>query len=230
MKCTQLSQNQQSSLELLRLHNLLDFYMNIFYLHEEPQTCAAYHCNKHVTKMITEHNQMLCTNLYILHGLAKADTDHSMFSSFPRRHADGTQNPYRIVHVNHPCTKWLRESKVHTMWLLLMNAYLCNEYTSRYGKTHAGQEINCWLMQQYSDMRLDKFSSMKWNQPPQAMPEDVKHEDSIVAYRQYYNKYKSSFAKWHNETPSWYEPTFSYASAELTQLQHDFISEPLILA
>ena len=41
---------------------------------------------------------------------------------------------------------------------------------------------------------------------PQAMPDDVKHEDSIVAYRQYYLKYKSDFAKWtKRDVPLWYD-------------------------
>ena len=39
---------------------------------------------------------------------------------------------------------------------------------------------------------------------PQAMPDDVKGDDSILAYRNYYIKYKKDFAKWTNrETPTW---------------------------
>ena len=28
--------------------------MNIFHLDEDPETCAVYHCDKHVVKMILE--------------------------------------------------------------------------------------------------------------------------------------------------------------------------------
>ena len=35
--------------------------MNIFYLHNDPEICAAYHCDKHVVKMILELVQMLYT-------------------------------------------------------------------------------------------------------------------------------------------------------------------------
>ena len=36
------------------------------------------------------------------------------------------------------------------------------------------------------------------------MPDDVKQEDSISAYRDYYIKYKKDFAKWTNrEVPGW---------------------------
>ena len=35
--------------------------MNIFHLHRNPETCARYHCDKHVVKMILETGQMLST-------------------------------------------------------------------------------------------------------------------------------------------------------------------------
>ena len=41
-------------------------------------------------------------------------------------------------------------------------------------------------------------------QPTQAMPDDVKHEDSITAYRNYYIKYKNGFATWKTNIPKWY--------------------------
>jgi hypothetical protein len=39
----------------------------------------------------------------------------------------------------------------------------------------------------------------------QAMPEDCKDSNAVIAYRNYYKKYKAKFAKWaHSETPSWW--------------------------
>ena len=39
---------------------------------------------------------------------------------------------------------------------------------------------------------------------PKAMPDDVKVEDPIQSYRNYYIQYKKSFARWTNrEKPSW---------------------------
>ena len=35
--------------------------MNIFYLHSEPDQCAKWHCDQHVTKMILEYAQLLST-------------------------------------------------------------------------------------------------------------------------------------------------------------------------
>jgi len=38
------------------------------------------------------------------------------------------------------------------------------------------------------------------------MPDDVKHECSVMAYRNYYIKYKQHLAKWTKRgAPNWYE-------------------------
>ena len=59
--------------------------MNIFYLHDDPQTCAMFHCDKHV-KMIIEYEQMLSTFDYVTHPTI--------------------DNLYKIAHKNHPSTIW----------------------------------------------------------------------------------------------------------------------------
>lgn len=45
-----------------------------------------------------------------------------------------------------------------------------------------------------------------WKDPPQALPEDVQHQNVITAYRQYYNKYKTKFATWKEPAnpPEWF--------------------------
>lgn len=55
--------------------------MNIFYLDDDIETCARYHCDKHVIKMILESAQILCTVLWI--------------NQIPA--------PYRSTHKHHPC-------------------------------------------------------------------------------------------------------------------------------
>ena len=45
-----------------------------------------------------------------------------------------------------------------------------------------------------------------FTQPTPAMPDDVKNESSVVAYRDYYIKYKQHLAKWtKREVPHWME-------------------------
>ena len=54
----------------------------------------------------------------------------------------------------------------------------------------------------------------KWNDLPegdltpfyQAMPDEYKHDDPVVAYRRYYQNEKAYFAKWTSRpTPTWME-------------------------
>ena len=48
--------------------------------------------------------------------------------------------------------------------------------------------------------------------PTQAMPDDVKNEDSIIAYRDYYVKYKKDFATWKTSIPEWYSEGINNAN------------------
>ena len=79
---------------------------------------------------------------------------------------------------------------------------LCDEYTHRYGKTHlTDTKLRKLLRHPPKNIPLNTI----FTQPPPAMPDDVKHIDSIMAYRNYYKKYKSHLATWtKRETPSWY--------------------------
>ena len=89
--------------------------MNIFYLHNDPQVCAAYHCDKHVVKMILEYAQLLSTAHHELDGVPSIEC-------------------YKKTHVNHPCTKWVRESLQNYRWLMRLITGLNDEYRKRYNK------------------------------------------------------------------------------------------------
>ena len=179
--------------------------MNIFVLDKDIKLCAQYHCDKHLVKMITEHNQILASVKWKSQGITKkkqiTKKDTNKFTDFPRKNSDGTPNPYGIGFQYHPCTVWAGESIDNYIWLCNLTLEMCKEYTKRYGKIHAGEEIVKWH---------------KYNSPPlaiigmtpfvQAMPDDVKDKDAITAYRNYYKKYKVDFAKWiHTETPLWFK-------------------------
>jgi hypothetical protein len=84
--------------------------MNIFYLDFDIKKCAAYHCDKHVVKMILEYAQLLSTT---------------------------SGGPYKPTHINHPCAKWVRESEANFLYLVDLQHYLNEEYKVRYsGKDH----------------------------------------------------------------------------------------------
>jgi hypothetical protein len=133
-----------------------------------------------VVKMILEYAQMLSTAHRVL---------------------DNSQDVYKIAHKNHPCTIWVRKNKSNYKWLSMMWFFLCKEYTHRYGKTHKTEtKLLTRLLQSPKNINDGKMS-----QPPQCMPEDVKTDCPIAAYKNYYIKYKSHFAKWtKREIPKWF--------------------------
>ena len=151
--------------------------INIFVLDRNPEVAAKYHCDKHM-KMIVESAQMLSTAHW----------------------QSGSQAPYKESHLNHPCSKWARESLSNYRWLQKLGMALCHEYTKRYWKIHATQEKLEWLGENepdIADIGLTDFA--------QAMPEQYRDSDAVEAYRKYYLGDKSRFAKWKmGNMPSWY--------------------------
>ena len=174
--------------------------MNIFYLHEEPQSCAELHCDKHVVKMIIEYAQLLSTCHRVLDGKEYWDKTANgrrikrWKMDDPRMEA----SLYKASHVNHPSGKWVRDSQNHYNWLYKMWEQLCYEYTHRYGRVHLTDlKLRGILATPPMQIPVEPFVD-----PYLAMPDDVKQEDVVSAYQDYYIKYKKDFAKWTNqETP-----------------------------
>ena len=174
--------------------------MNIFYLHENPKICAEMHLDKHSSKMLVEYAQLLSTAHRVLDGkevirLNKANRTMKTYDHPTRDHY-----LYKSCHVNHPSNIWLRQSKANYEWLYEMWLCLHKEFQIRYGKDHMSYvklkkvlknpPVNC--------------TNSPFTQPLQAMPDDVKDTDSVVAYRNYYRKYKKHIATWKTEVPAWY--------------------------
>ena len=136
--------------------------MNIFYLDKCPQKAAQLQYNKHVVKMILESAQMLCTAHHIC--------------------GDPDDVPYKVAHVNHPSTIWVRENSLHYEWLFQHMMHLGDEYTKRYGKTHLSI-TKCWDKLCHLPINIPHE---QWEQPPQCMPDEYKNECSVKAYWNYY--------------------------------------------
>lgn len=156
--------------------------MNIFFLSEDSKEAAQMQVDKHIVKMPLEAAQMLCTAHRLL---------------------DENTNPilYKSTHIHHPCSKWARESLDNYVWLYWHFVHLCDEYTYRYGRKHL------------TDIKLREalrcipknIPNIGFTSPAQAMPEEYKHTDPVIAYRSYYKNAKKSFAKWSGrEMPEWY--------------------------
>ena len=180
--------------------------MNIFVLDLDPAKCAKYHCDKHLVKMITEHNQILGSIAYTARGtLRKKDITPEFvekhFQRFPRKLDNESPHPYGIGYVNHPCTKWAANSFDNYIWLCTLNLKMCYEYTKRYGRKHAGEAITIWYLANAPIIEQKGMTPFA-----QAMPDECKNVDTVTAYRDYYVKHKKEFARWaHSEMPEWFK-------------------------
>ena len=166
--------------------------MNIFILDKNPRIAAQMHCDKHVPKMILETAQML-------------STAHHVY--------DTPQAPlvYKQAHLNHPCTKWIRESTANYSWAWHLYLNLLVEFKNRRGKTHKSGDLIPHLA------KTPPLPSCCLTPFAQAMPDEYKRADAVEAYRAYYTGDKARFAKWDwptAQTPSWWDsPKFSQAGA-----------------
>lgn len=156
--------------------------MNIFVLSEDPTRSAQYHCDKHVVKMVLESCQMLCTTLH-------TEQIHDV--------------PYKVAHINHPCTKWVRQSLNNYFWLLDLTKELLRQYTLRYGKVHKSTRV-------YNFCRLNVplLPIIGLTEFALAMPDEYKvSENPVECYRTFYHYEKRRFARWDklSNTPEWWE-------------------------
>lgn len=178
--------------------------MNIFVLDTNTKKCAEYHCNKHLVKMITEHNQILGSIAYTARGRYRKsditpDFIEGTFKGFPRL-LEGKPHPYGIGYKNHPCTQWAAKSLDNYKWLCELTTEMCYEYTRRYGRKHAGEAINHWYATNTPELPIAGMTPFV-----QAMPENCKNSNAVKAYRKYYKEYKASFAKWPiGQIPKWW--------------------------
>jgi hypothetical protein len=149
--------------------------MNIFFLHKHPRRCARWHCDKHVVKMIVE----TCQLLYTCHWMV----DTPDFHTAPFRIGTDVRG-YKKTHWNHPCSKWVRQSLEHYLWLAQLGRELLREYKHRFASTnkiHACTPHIEWLSQ-----HPPALTSKGWTPPPMAMPDEYKTNDVSSAYKKYY--------------------------------------------
>jgi len=180
--------------------------MNIFYLHEDAKICAMMHNDKHCTKMIVEYAQLMSTAHRVLDGEEYYDLTKNG-RKIKRWRMDNEimeANLMKASHVNHPSNQWLRKSSENYKWLFEMWSHLLDEYTYRYGKIHKCTERYNYLKELPINIPWESFA---FSYEDLAMYDDVKCQDPIESYRNYYNKYKTGFANWKKrQTPYWWNP------------------------
>lgn len=155
--------------------------MNIFVLDTDPVTCAQYHCDKHVIKMILESVQMLSTTCSIL----------------------GAEVPYKPTHANHPCTKWVRESHENFGWLYDLVYALENEWRFRFNHPHDKRHASVVLLEEYDliSVAATKLPAGELTPFAQAIPDEYKSSNAVQSYRNYYVKDKAHLLIYTKRTP-----------------------------
>jgi len=176
--------------------------MNIFYLSKDPKTCAIYHCDKHVCKMIIEYAQLLSTAHRVLDGKRiQVPSNSGKRKVWTWQIDDSRENVlYKVAHVNHPANVWVRQSYHHYQWLWRLWFNLCKEYEERYYKIHETYR----KLANHLSIHPENIPDTEWYDPPLCMPEEYWHDDTVVAYRTFYRRDKKHFCTWKNATPTWF--------------------------
>jgi len=185
--------------------------MNIFVLSRSMSPLvhhrnnAAYHCNKHVVKMINESTQMLVTVLVQHNFPALSKTLPPALAQIPCR-------PLGASMTKHPCTQWVFKDIKHFNYLCRLALALCAEHQHRYPLS-AEHEYLPWLQELAVFLNLHGIHSA--TELPTHFAVAVKseilrststpHQDAVDIYRQYYIDDKAAFAAWKNRTaPAWW--------------------------
>jgi len=165
--------------------------LNIFVLSYDPVEAAQMHCDRHVPKLVVELFQMLGSALR-RHGAT--DNDMPLTKS---------GKPLVGGYRHHPVTVWVGDSRENFEWAVEHAIALAEEYTFRYGKTHAC-EAGIYQMADMSDLipsdRMTPFA--------QAMPEEYQNQYAVDAYRDYYwqDKRLNIKCEWNKgrQAPEWW--------------------------
>jgi len=172
----------------------INIKMNLFILSLNFKECAQFMFDKHISKIILEAVQMLCTAIQIV------DPDNEISSKIQL---------YKIAHKNHPVTIWMRTSLENYMWTLDLIEEMHNEWKYRYNhppeKMHKSYIVSQYL-REYAPLE-NKFPTIGLTPFALAMPVECKCEDPIESYRIYYQTpEKQKIASWkRREKPSWYQ-------------------------
>jgi hypothetical protein len=166
--------------------------MNLFILSLIQKEIAQYMMDKHVSKILLEAVQMLCSAKRVL------DPDDEI-----------NERIYKLAHKNHPVTIWCRTSRENFIWTLDLIEELHKEWKYRYGhpetKLHKSYIISLILRENIPSE--DKFKEKGLTTFALAMPDEYKCRDPVEAYRNYYmSPDKQKIASWKKkrEKPEWY--------------------------
>lgn len=156
--------------------------------------------------MVVEYAQLMSTAHRVIDGTmsyGKSKNGRKIARYF---HLDAfmDQTLYKACHVNHPSSKWVRESSENYNWLRSLWVALAHEYEHRYGRVHASFE----KLEKTLANAPSRIKSKGFTQPTPAMaqyPHCIVEGNSLLSYRQFYWEDKRPFAKWTaRDKPDWW--------------------------
>ncbi|MDD2470061.1 MAG: hypothetical protein PHI22_03960 [Bacilli bacterium] len=166
--------------------------MNIFFLDNDVEKNAMLYHDAHVRKIIVEIAQMLSTAMhyeclinyykYKSNDLKTIKIENDKYKINNKEYVDvpeQLQKIYKPAYINHPMTKWVRETGLNFYVTKNILDNLLIEYYYRFNKIHKCSELS-------HNLKLLYNSSLELTTPPQCMPEKYKCDDFIQAYRRYY--------------------------------------------
>jgi len=166
--------------------------MNLFILSLIQREIAQYMMDKHISKILLEAVQMLCSAKRVL-----TPDDES------------NERLYKMAHKNHPVTIWCRTSKANFVWTLDLVDEMHAEWKYRYAHPESKQHKS-YLIAQYLREHMpsdESFEKEGLTQFALAMPDQYKTDDPVESYRNYYmSEEKQKIATWKKlrEKPEWY--------------------------
>ena len=186
--------------------------MNLFILSLIPTEAAEAYMDKHVSKIILEAVQMLCTAMHVL----VPDTPIK-------------DQIYKVAHLNHPVNIWVRESHDNFIWTLDLVEALHEEWRFRYGhpetKFHRSYEVAQLLRRHVPRDHLFKCPRAGLTPFALAMPDEYKARsgNAVESYRAYYmSPEKRRIAAWKKQRPApeWYSFSDTQAIQSNQQTSH----------
>jgi hypothetical protein len=164
--------------------------MNLFILSLIQKEIAQFMMDKHVSKILLEAVQMLCSAKRIL------DPDDIINDKL-----------YKLAHKNHPVTIWCRTSRENYIWTLDLVDELHNEWRYRYGHPETKLHKSFLIAQILREHIPTTFPQIGLTRFALAMPDVYKTDDPVESYRNYYmSEEKQKIASWKKkrEMPDWY--------------------------
>ena len=150
--------------------------MNIFALSISPKQSAMCHGDKHVVKMLLETCQML----YTAHWFCGSSLEDAPLAK------NGSRG-YKAAHMNHPCTKWVRETLGNYLWAARLALALVEEYEYRWpGRVHSCKQHAIWLRTNLPPLPREPRTPFAV-----ALDDEYKQQTPIASYRNFYIRSKA---------------------------------------